>query len=217
MGDSNLGRNTMQTNQDPFMGSSHKIRLVTQLWLWVIGIVVVGSFIVVGSVGRGPRTNLMTKPNGAKISEPEIQRKEKITLSVEDPRPVAKAIVMLEAKYGWIITYEDPRYINASDLSDVTEEVRKDLAKFRPGKAPRVLIPKGGTLTFDYDVVVDTNRPSDQMLVLQRLLAARAESGNSATFRIEKAENIVHIIPNTVKDASGKLASNKSLLDTVIT
>jgi len=75
----------------------------------------------------------------------------------------------------------------------------------------------GGTLTFDYDVIVDTNRPSDQMLVVQRLLAARAESGNSATFRIEKAEDVVHVIPNTVKDASGKLASNKSLLDTVIT
>lgn len=73
-----------------------------------------------------------------------------VKISVEDPRPVAKAITLLESRFGWVITYEDPRYINPADLSDVTEKVRRDLHKFKPGKAPKVLIPKGGTLDFEY-------------------------------------------------------------------
>jgi hypothetical protein len=43
------------------------------------------------------------------------------TLTVQDARPVAKAIQELENRYGWRITYEDPPYIHNSDITDVTE------------------------------------------------------------------------------------------------
>ncbi|MGH6864402.1 MAG: hypothetical protein ACRECN_09105, partial [Methylocella sp.] len=42
------------------------------------------------------------------------------TITVQDPRPVAKAIQELENRYGWQITYEDPPYIHYSVLADVT-------------------------------------------------------------------------------------------------
>jgi hypothetical protein len=42
------------------------------------------------------------------------------TLTVRDPRPVAKAIEELDTRYGWQITYEDPPYIHDSDIPDVT-------------------------------------------------------------------------------------------------
>src|SRR5262245_60382762 len=61
-------------------------------------------------------------------------------ISVNDQRPVALAAETLEKKYGWIITYEDPPY-NESELVDVTDKVRRDLDKFKPGQAPRVFIP----------------------------------------------------------------------------
>src|SRR5262245_54420252 len=53
-----------------------------------------------------------------------------VKLSVDDPRPVAKALERLEDKYGWRITYEDPRYAYPGDIEDVTTKVRKDLDQF---------------------------------------------------------------------------------------
>ena len=81
-----------------------------------------------------------------------VQEAARDHISVNDPRPVACAAETLEKKYGWTITYEDPPYVHESELVDVTDKVRRDLDKFEPGKAPRVLIPKGGTLTVEYSI-----------------------------------------------------------------
>src|SRR5712691_5723123 len=91
----------------------------------VAGILVIPGFTARGGGGLGK-----------KVSQEPV----KVSLSVQDPRPVAKAIVMLEARYGWIVTYEDPRYAYADDIADVTEKVRNDLHKYREGEARRVLI-----------------------------------------------------------------------------
>src|ERR1051326_6000590 len=82
----------------------------------------------------------------------DSQGTNQMKLSVEDPRPVAKAIEMLEEKYGWVITYEDPRYVHESEIADVTLKVRRVLDKYKPGEAPKVLIARGGVLEFTYDV-----------------------------------------------------------------
>src|SRR5262245_24782124 len=44
----------------------------------------------------------------------DSQELNALKISVEDPRPVSKAIETLEDKYGWIITYEDPRYVHTT-------------------------------------------------------------------------------------------------------
>jgi len=41
------------------------------------------------------------------------------TVTVNDPRPVAKAAQMLETIYHWPITYEDPITVNESLLEDL--------------------------------------------------------------------------------------------------
>ena len=53
----------------------------------------------------------------------------KIKLSVKDPRPVAEAILKLEDQYGWVITYEDSRFVHDSEIVDVALKVRRDLDK----------------------------------------------------------------------------------------
>lgn len=159
----------------------------------------------------------LAAPKRTKLTEMVSQRQTKVNLSVNDPRPVAKAITMLEARYGWIITYEDPRYAHADDISDVTEKVRRDLSKYPEGQAPRVLIPKGGDLSFDYDVLAETNLPSDPEVVVRQLLNAQAGTGNSARFRLEKSKTIIHVIPSGVKDRSGRSIPQQSLLDTMVT
>ena len=153
---------------------------------------------------------------GYKVTEKVPQRLKKVSLAVEDARPVAKAITMLEARYGWTITYEDPPYSYADDVVDVTEKVRRDLHKYPKGQAPRVLIPKGGHLSFEYDVIVDTNLPRSPGVVVRQLLNAQAASDTSARFRLEKSNAIIHVIPSAIKDKSGRLTPQQSLLDTVV-
>jgi hypothetical protein len=159
----------------------------------------------------------LAAPEGNEFTDKVPQGRRKVNLAVQDPRPVAKAITMLEATYGWTITYEDPRYAYAEDIADITERVRRDLNKYPKGHAPRVLIPKGGDLSFDYDVIAETNLPSNPGVVLRQLLNAQAASANSARFRLEKTKAILHVIPSAVKDRSGKLTPQQSLLDTVVT
>src|ERR1700730_11306504 len=80
------------------------------------------------------------------------------TITVQDPRPVAKAIQELEKKYGWRITYEDPPYSQNSDITDVTDfpwpgvpvQSLSQLQSLRrkSERNSRMLGPKGGSLSF---------------------------------------------------------------------
>jgi hypothetical protein len=137
-------------------------------------------------------------------------------LSVKGARPVAEAIEMLEKKYGWVITYEDPRYAHDSEIVDVALEVRRDLDKYKPGEVPPVFVPKGGLLEFTYDVPADTNLPPDPPMVVQQLLDAHAASGNGGKFRLETSKQVMHVIPAMIKNRDGTLVLQESLLDTLI-
>jgi hypothetical protein len=191
----------MKFKEVPTEARPRNTRSPVVLCLALLGIVIMAGFAARGS---GEIANVP-------------QEHKKVSLSVQDPRPVAKAIVMLEVRYGWIITYEDPRYVYADDIADVTEKVRNDLHKYREGEAPRVLIPKGGELSFGYDVKNQPNSVLDPLVVVQQLLAAQAASPNAGKFRMERDNKIIHVIPSAIRDRSGRLAPQQSALDTVVT
>jgi hypothetical protein len=145
------------------------------------------------------------------------QAVNKIKLSVEDPRPVAEAILKLEDQYGWVITYEDPRYVHESEVIDVARKIRRDLDKFKPGEAvPPVFIPRGGLLEFTYDVAPNTELPTDPARVVQSLLDAQAANSHGGRFRLEKRGKIMHVIPTAIKNSEGRLVPQNSVLDTII-
>jgi len=137
-------------------------------------------------------------------------------ISVNDGRPLVVAADTFEQKYGWIITYEDPPFAHESDLVDVTEKVRRDLDKFKPGQAPKVFSPKGGELTLEYDIDPVTQRPVNADLVIQQLLDAY-NIGKSGAFRMERSGERVHIIGTAAKNKEGVWTSHQSVLDAVIT
>ncbi|MFN7947559.1 MAG: hypothetical protein U0Z53_19575 [Blastocatellia bacterium] len=163
-------------------------------------ITIIGLFILMNSAARARSSQGMRQ----------------VKLSVEDPRPVAKLIEMLEEEYGWVITYEDPRYVYANDIEDVTLKVCRDLDKYKPGEAPKVLVPRGGILEFTYDVAPDTKLPTDPVVVVQRLLDAQAASSHGSRFRLEKSGIALHVVPAAIKNKEGKLVPQGSVLDTVI-
>ena len=146
-----------------------------------------------------------------------LQEPNEVSLSVNGARPVAMAAEMLEKTYGWIITYEDPPYVHESDLVDVTELVRRDLDKFKPGQAPKVVAPKGGELTFKYHIDPATKKPDNSAVVVQQLLDAYAIAGNPGVFRLDRDGARLHIVASAVKGKDGVLVSSRSILDTPIT
>jgi hypothetical protein len=135
-------------------------------------------------------------------------------LSIESGRPLAQAIQVLEAKYGLVITYEDPRYTHPSEIVDVTEKVRRNLNKFELDKAPRVFVPKGGQLSFEYDEALA--RTGYQAALVQQLIDANLAIGNAGRFRVEQQGAFIHVIPMAIKNVRGQVAPQASVLDAVI-
>lgn len=185
----------MQANKSPSIDRQRKNLLLAALCLAMTWLFILMGFAIHGRSSQG-------------VSE--------MKLSVEDPRPVAEAILTLEKKYGWVITYEDPRYVHESDIADVTLKVRRDLDKYKPGEAPKVLVPKGGALEFTYDVASNTNLPADPAMVVQKLLDAQTARDNGGRFRLETSGQIMHVIPTAIKNSYGELAHQESVLDTII-
>lgn len=160
---------------------------------------------------------LLVTMMGTVVLGGERQADQVVKLSVEGGRPVAKAVEMLEARYGWMITYEDPRYVHESDIRDVTYQVRRDLDKYEPGKAPKVLVPRGGQINMDYVVSPVTGKPETPAALLQHMLYTHAANGNPGVFRLEQSGEFFHVIPSQVKDSEGLLVVQESILDTKIT
>lgn len=129
-------------------------------------------------------------------------------------RPVSSVIDQIRKQTGASITYEDPRYINQSDIEDVTDMVSKASAEEKKF-GPRTLIPKGHPITFVY-IPSDMKTPSSAKAVLERFVREYAFAGGP-TFTVSQDGNRFHVIPDQVLDASGALVHQNSILETVIT
>jgi hypothetical protein len=139
------------------------------------------------------------------------------SILLDNPRPLAEALETLKTRHRRAITYEDPRYLYADDIKDITLEVRKDLARFPPGQAPRVLIPLGGRIDFEYDVSAATGDPEDWDALLDELLESHAAAGRGARFRVERSGDVYHVIPAQIRNTSGQWVKTASILDAYIT
>jgi hypothetical protein len=110
--------------------------------------------------------------------------------------------------YGWIVTYEDPRYEHDSEIMDVTESTRNDGRLDR-----RVLVPRGGPFS------VEIARPSPQATLadisrsLTAILEAHQASGNAGVFRLNNTGDTFHVSPAAVKARDGRLVPQTSILD----
>lgn len=151
------------------------------------------------------------------VSSSGMHKTATLYVSVHSGRPVAEAVETLEKRHGWAITYEDPPYVHESELSDVTLQVRRDLDKYKPGQAPKVFVPTGGDLAFEYNIDSATKQPGDPAAVVQQLLDAYARTGHPGVFVLDRTGQRVHIIPVASKNQNGVLTAHQSALEAVIT
>jgi hypothetical protein len=131
------------------------------------------------------------------------QGDQAVTISVNSPRPLASAIEELERRSGRVITYEDPLYLYAADIEDVTLAVRRD------GRTePRVLVPRGGPFFFRYPAAA-----GDQSAILERLIEEYNLSGHPGVFRLIRTGDVYHVVPSERRNATGAFEPHASLLD----
>lgn len=136
-----------------------------------------------------------------------------ITISVDSGRPLAEAILELEKQTGLSVTYEDPPYMFREDIADVTESVRRDLGRYPPGQAPRVLVPKGGKFEFSHSVTV-SERP---IVLIRQLVAAYHTRFATARFRVEQSDGLFNVVPVSIRNSSGHMGRFNAPLDVRIT
>src|SRR4051812_39923280 len=122
-------------------------------------------------------------------------------VTIQDPRPVAKAVEYLNNKYGWQVTYEDPPYSNINDITDVTGLISHEPV------AERILIPKGDYLLLS----LPTEKPSaaDEINNIVKAYNARRMG---RMFTVVQDANTVHVIPNEIRGESGKIEKVKPVL-----
>lgn len=145
-----------------------------------------------------------------------LQAQTPKTTSVVGPRPVRDVILQWEKQYGWVITYEDPRFEYASDLEDVTEKVRRDL---RPGEPidpnKRIIVARERQLSVAYKAPKTAYDTTAQLEAAKQLVNAFAKSAGN-TFLVSQSGTRVHVLPGLIRDASGQLQSSRPILGTVI-
>jgi len=133
-------------------------------------------------------------------------------VAIYDSRPVAKAILMLEANSGQVITYEDPRYAYPDDVVDMTDP---EYAKQHPNQ--KMLDPKPRVLTLDAQTLSPANRVNDPALLTQSVLDMQAASGVGGAFRQVQTGAFTHVFPSQIRDIHGNWVEQGSLLDVPIT
>ncbi len=136
---------------------------------------------------------------------------EAATISVDDPRPLARAIRTLQDRHGAVITYEDPPYVHHSQIADVTDAV----ARSPMPKGRRVLVPRGGPLDFAY--TLGSRGSSTQMHhVLDRLVDEYETSGYTGRFKVLRSGEHFHVVPIIQRNRNGNDEAYGAILDTEI-
>jgi len=133
-------------------------------------------------------------------------------LEIDSGRPIARALLTLQARFGTVITYEDPRYVDEDDLVDVAPFVAKDYDKSIPARSRRMLVPKAAKLTLELPASnritsTDLGGLLGQLVVLQN-------ANNGGHFRVEQDGDVYHVIASEARDRNGKWKAQTPVLDT---
>jgi len=131
------------------------------------------------------------------------------TIDVGTARPVLRAIEALRERYHVPITYEEPRYVYAQDLQDISY-VHK-------GPVPRgvnLVAPRAGTIHFQYAEV--NGKPQEDITsLIRRLLTEYAAQGGPVFDVRERATpkgTQWNVIPVKARDTSGYFVDQPDIL-----
>lgn len=136
-----------------------------------------------------------------------------VIFSITGPAPLAQAAEKFEMLYGIPVSYEDATYVWDGDLDDHTDP---GYARSHP-VGSRALDPKGGSLVLRANPLMrPIHSASDAMPLLQSLVDDHGKAEYPGQFKLITNGDGVDIVPVAVKDVSGILVPDQSLLETRI-
>jgi hypothetical protein len=142
------------------------------------------------------------------------QAGETVHLSANDPRPLAQALDALQRQYGWLVNYEDPRYLSKLDLVEVTNPPQNRNA----ASDTRVHYPAGGAFNLDFPNGAAPNSFPDEQTTLQLLVDAYNRSNNPGRFELRNtAEQKFDLVGTAAHDAMGHISQQEIFLDLPLT
>jgi hypothetical protein len=128
-------------------------------------------------------------------------------------RPLAQALDALQKKYGWVVGYEDPRYVSKVDLTELVDALY--------GPKPR-LIPVGGRFEANFPMPsgqVSAEAAADaEEKALRLLVDAYNRSNNAGQFEVRKSsQGTLFVVGIAAHDSKGAIAPQKAVFDTPVT
>jgi hypothetical protein len=135
-------------------------------------------------------------------------------ISIDDPRPVAAAAQKLGAQYGYVVTYEDPRYQSLDDMMD--QETGTTPQASIPGRNHKNLAPRNRHLSVTIESPSGLSGPDALGYALDALLKANDALNAGGQFALKREGKVFHIVPSQIRNAHGEWISASSLLDTQI-
>jgi hypothetical protein len=143
-------------------------------------------------------------------ARPGSERLKPEKLEVEGVRPLAMAADLLERKYGWQITYEDPPYLFPGDVARGADPASRPASR-------GALLPRPGRISIDCLIAPSSGQPADPAALLEALIRDHAARRNAGRFRLLRSGPVYQMVPDRVAGLDGRLRRTVPLLDTMIT
>lgn len=123
------------------------------------------------------------------------QQKRRMEFEIVSPCPLAEVALLLEERFGCMVTYEDVPYCHPDDM--IRDEVGR-------------IIPRGGRILVQYQLD-DSLRE-----IINRVLEVHIRSGYPGVFALEECAGGYHIVPRSFRNAYGVMEERLPLLNTKI-
>jgi hypothetical protein len=128
------------------------------------------------------------------------QNGDAINIAANSARPLLQTLDALQQKFGWIVDYEDPRYISHLDYANV------------PGDDTRPQVPAGGNFS------VDISAKASEAETLRLVVDSYNQSKNPGRFEVRAGEQSqFYVVGTGAHDEKDSISPQRALFDIPVT
>lgn len=147
------------------------------------------------------------------VTAAALQAQTTKVIDVNEPRPLWRALDMLETVVGGPINYEDPPYENLADVRDFSTPQERAST---PGY--QLLGPRDGHLTVEVQAPAGSRAADSEVIFnVNLLLTGYRQSKLPGDFKVEQANGMFYVTPTRILGANGVMRDVTSPLMAVVT
>jgi hypothetical protein len=125
------------------------------------------------------------------------QTADVLHITANSPRPLLQTLDALRQKYGWVVDYEDPRYISHLDVIDV------------PGDSSHSRLPAGGNFSVEFPAAAP-----EQEKTLHLLVDSYNQSRNPGRFEMRRtSQGNFYVVGTSAYSENDSISPQRPLFD----